>query len=76
MFGLCFEGCPSALVATESVDWAPTVKLGYQNTELMSEGLSEGTQDEGKQCSCDANVVVKYSRHLVHVLVLWVTLSD
>ncbi|XP_063056368.1 uncharacterized protein LOC134450456 [Engraulis encrasicolus] len=41
------NGCPSALVASESVDWAPTVKLGYQNTELMSEGLSEGTQDEG-----------------------------
>ncbi|KAM4527725.1 uncharacterized protein PAE49_024445 [Odontesthes bonariensis] len=31
------KGCPSALLATESVDWAPTVKLGYQNTKRKSQ---------------------------------------
>lgn len=37
-FGLCLEGRPSALFATESMDWAPTVNLGYESggTELKS----------------------------------------
>lgn len=31
-----FLGCPSALFDIESVDWAPTVKLGYQRTKPKS----------------------------------------
>ncbi|XP_051992214.1 uncharacterized protein LOC127650670 isoform X2 [Xyrauchen texanus] len=33
------KGCPGALNDVESVDWAPTVNLGYQKGKPMSEAL-------------------------------------
>ncbi|XP_073724570.1 uncharacterized protein [Misgurnus anguillicaudatus] len=38
------EGCPSALGDVESVDWAPTVNLGYQNAKPKSKASLQREQ--------------------------------
>lgn len=37
-------GCPSALNEVESVDWAPTVKLGHQKRKPKSKALRKRTE--------------------------------
>ncbi|XP_029902261.1 THAP domain-containing protein 11-like [Myripristis murdjan] len=38
------RGCPSALSDVESVDWAPTVNLGYEKTKPKSEASLQREQ--------------------------------
>ncbi|KAK9964741.1 hypothetical protein ABG768_005886 [Culter alburnus] len=38
------KGCPSALNEVESVDWAPTVKLGHQKRKPKSKALRKRTE--------------------------------
>lgn len=52
------RGCPSALGDVESVDWAPTVNLGYQQTKPKSEASLRREQrmrlkeDQQKRSEC------------------------
>ncbi|XP_070849981.1 zinc finger Y-chromosomal protein-like [Chaetodon trifascialis] len=47
------KGCPSALKDTQSVDWAPTVKLGHDEEERMASTEDQRRQREGAEALLD-----------------------